>query len=140
VLVLALRCYWHGATPTALALSALTTGFATFAIAYYMSLPYKANLKPSGLWNRYVSDYLKFLLPILAGQVVIISFTLVDQLMASFLPVGNISALNYASLLITCLLLCLPCLLPACCIQPYQAHQQKWTGHSKPAQLAAAYN
>jgi len=64
-----------------------------------MSLPYMANLKPFGLWNRYVSDYLKFLLPILAGQVVIISFTLVDQLMASFLPVGNISALNYASLL-----------------------------------------
>jgi len=99
VLVLALAGVLHGATPTALALSALTTGFATFAIAYYMSLPYKANLKPSGLWNRYVSDYLKFLLPILAGQVVIISFTLVDQLMASFLPVGNISALNYASLL-----------------------------------------
>jgi len=99
VLVLALAGALHGATPTALALSALTTGFATFAIAYYMSLPYRANLKPSGLWNRYVSDYLKFLLPILAGQVVIISFTLVDQLMASFLPVGNISALNYASLL-----------------------------------------
>jgi len=99
VLVLALAGALHGATPTALALSALTTGFATFAIAYYMSLPYRTNLKPSGLWNRYVSDYLKFLLPILAGQVVIISFTLVDQLMASFLPVGNISALNYASLL-----------------------------------------
>jgi len=99
VLVLALAGALHGATPTALALSALTAGFATFAIAYYMSLPYRANLKPSGLWNKYVSDYLKFLLPILAGQVIIISFTLVDQLMASFLPVGNISALNYASLL-----------------------------------------
>jgi len=62
VLVLALAGALHGATPTALALSALTAGFATFAIAYYMSLPYRANLKPSGLWNRYVSDYLKFLL------------------------------------------------------------------------------
>jgi len=52
-----------------------------------------------GIWGRYVSDYVKFLLPILAGQVIVISFTLVDQLMASFLPVRNISALNYASLL-----------------------------------------
>jgi len=84
VLVLALAGAVHGATPTALALSALTTGFATFAIAYYMSLPYRANLKPSGLWNRYVSDYLKFLLPILARQVIIISYALVDQVMASF--------------------------------------------------------
>ena len=99
VLVLALAGALHGATPTALALSALTAGFATFAIAYYMSLPYRANLKPSGLWNKYVSDYLKFLLPILARQVIIISYALVDQLMASFLPTGNISALNYASLL-----------------------------------------
>jgi len=99
VLVLALAGVLHGATPTTLALSALTTGFVTFAIAYYMSLPYRTNFKPSGLWNEYVSDYLKFLLPVLAGQVIVISFTLVDQLMASFLPVGNISALNYASLL-----------------------------------------
>lgn len=99
VLVLALAGILHGATPTMLAISALTTGFVTFAIAYYMSLPYRASFKPSGLWNKYVSDYLKFLLPVLAGQVIVISFTLVDQLMASFLPVGNISALNYASLL-----------------------------------------
>lgn len=99
VLVLALAGILHGATPTTLALSALTTGFVTFGIAYYTALPYKANFKPSGLWNEYVSDYLKFLLPVLAGQVIVISFTLVDQLMASFLPVGNISALNYASLL-----------------------------------------
>jgi len=99
VLVLALAGVLHGATPTTLAISALTTGFVTFGIAYWTALPYKANLKSSGLWNKYVSDYLKFLLPVLAGQVIVISFTLVDQLIASFLPVGNISALNYASLL-----------------------------------------
>lgn len=99
VLVLALAGVLHGANATTLSLSALTTGFVTFAIAYYLAIPYKAHMKGEGLWNSYVSDYLRFLLPVLAGQVVVISFTLVDQLMASFLPVGNISALNYASLL-----------------------------------------
>jgi putative peptidoglycan lipid II flippase len=99
VLVLAAAGLLHGATPSALALSALATGIVTFAVAYYTAIPYRANMTRERLWNKYVSDYLRFLLPVLINQIVIISYALVDQLMASFLPVGNISALNYASLL-----------------------------------------
>ncbi|WP_245533153.1 murein biosynthesis integral membrane protein MurJ [Coprothermobacter platensis] len=51
--------------------------------------------------NPYVRDFLVLSFPILLGSSVQYINVLVDQIMASFLPVGSIAALNYGNQLMT---------------------------------------
>ncbi|NPV88145.1 oligosaccharide flippase family protein [Coprothermobacteraceae bacterium] len=99
VLVLAVAGLAHRATPTALAISALASGIVMFSVAYFYAFPLKGRFGTAKIWDAHVVGFVKFLTPVLTGELMVISYTLVDQLMASYLPVGNISALNYSSLL-----------------------------------------
>jgi len=51
--------------------------------------------------NPYVKEFLVLAFPILLGSSVQYINVLVDQIMASFLPVGSIAALNYGNQLMT---------------------------------------
>lgn len=66
--------------------------FARVASRYKGFLRLKVDFK-----NRYVQEFLLLSIPVLIGSSVQYINILVDQIMASFLPVGSISALNYGN-------------------------------------------